>query len=414
MRKPALAEWVIVSVKEPVLWSRSQDETWMLNPRVRYILNAAQLESLQDKVLSVSDLKNARHFNALQARRNLANATILVERHRERGFGDYLFLTGVFNYIKHISGGTAQIDLYALADRGRILENHPTLSHVVPFAGPVSYDNLHLYNYHWFIDTVTEYDEEKDQLNVYDALYKQLGVDPAEVSSQFKRPSMALTNQDYKDLDSLYYFIFHNKKIDLRRQGYYVVAPSTNASLRSAPYSMWLQTIHNLAKIRPVVVVGQPTNARVPQTDMTYGTFASQLDHLGPNVINLIGSTPIRVVAALISRSNCVFSLDSGLLYVAQALRVPCISLWGPVQPFNRIGYDKDYMDLAIWNKDTCNSAGCSAYHEFPVHKCPRASAQTVCEPLYRVHPQQILDKLKNVEDRSAAAVTPPPPKPTS
>lgn len=408
MRKPSLAEWVIITVKKPLLWSRSPEETWMLNPRVRYIINAAQLESLQDTILSVSELKNSRHFNPLQARRNLANSTILVERHRDRGFGDYLFLTGVLNYVKHLSGGTAQIDLYALTDRGRILENHPALSHSTPFSGPISYDNLHLYNYHWFIDSVTEYDEEKDQLNVYDALYKQLGVDPSEVSHQFKRPSISLSNQDYKDLDSLYFFIFNSKKMDLRRQGYYVVAPSTNASLRSAPYNMWLQTIHHLSKIRPVVVVGQPTHTRVPQTDMSYGSFVSQLDSLGANVINLVGNTPIRVVSALISRANCVFSLDSGLLYVSQALRVPCISLWGPIDPFNRIGYDKEYMDLSIWNREACSFAGCSAYHSFPEHKCPRGESQHICEPLYRVHPQQILDKLKVVEDRLASMTKKP------
>jgi hypothetical protein len=406
-RKAPQTDWVIVTVKEPVLWSRSSEETWMLNPRIRYILNSLQVESLQDKVQTITQLKNSRFFNPLHASRNLANSSILVERNRDRGFGDHLFLTGPLNYLKHISGGSAQIDLYTLVDRGRILENHPALSHVTPFAGPVTYDSLGQYNYHWFIDSVTEFDEEKDQLNVYDALYKQLGVEPSQVSPQFKRPSMQLVNQDYRDLDSLFYFIFGSKKIDLRRQGYYVVAPTTNASLRSASYSMWLQTIYNLARVRPVVVVGQQSS-RVPQTDMSYGSFVSQLDQLGSNVINLVGNTPIRVVSALISRANCVFTLDSGLLYVAQALRVPCVSLWGPVSPRARIGYDKDYMDLAIWNQDACNHAPCFSYNDFPEHKCPRGGAQTICEPLLKIHPQQILDKLKIVEDKIASNTKPP------
>jgi ADP-heptose:LPS heptosyltransferase len=401
-RTPSLSEWVIVSVKEPVLWSRSLGEVWMLNPRCRYVINASQVESLGDKIASLSDLKNSRFFSPLQANRNLANSTILVERNRDRGFGDYLFLTGPFDYIKHVSGGSAQIDVYALAEKSKILENHPTLSHPVPFAGPVLYDNLHLYNYHWFIDAVTEYNEEKDQLNVYDALYKQLGIDPSTVSSQFKRPSMLLTPQDYKDLDSLYFYVYSNKKIDLRRTGYYVVAPSTNASLRSAPYSMWLKTIYNLSKARPVVVVGQ-SGSRVPATDMPFGSFVEQLDQLGPNVVNLIGGTPVRVVASLISRSSCCFTLDSGLLYVAQALRIPCVSLWGPVSPWSRIGYDKDYMDLAIWNREACAHASCFAYSGFPVSKCPRGSSQNVCEPLISVTAEQVLDKAKLVEDRSTA-----------
>ena len=407
-RKTSLAEWVVISVKEPVLWSRSPEEVWMLNPRCRYVVNAAQVESLGEKIATLSELKNSRFFTPLQANRNLANATILVERNRDRGFGDYLFLTGPLSYIKHVSGGSAQIDLYALVDKGKILENHPTLSHSVPFAGPIMYDNLHLYNYHWFIDSVTEYDEEKDQLNVYDALYKQLGIDPSTVGNQFKRPSMMLSPQDYKDLDSLYYFLYTNKKIDLRRSGYYVVAPSTNSNLRSASYSMWLKTIHNLSKIRPVVVVGQ-SGSRVPTTDMPFGSFVGQLDQLGPNVINLIGGTPVRVVASLISRAVCCFTLDSGLLYVAQALRIPCVSIWGPVSPWARIGYDKEYMDLAIWNRETCSHASCFAYHSFPVSKCPRGANQTVCELLYSVSTEQIIDKAKLVEDRTSAAPKPAP-----
>jgi Glycosyltransferase family 9 (heptosyltransferase) len=398
--KPSNAEWIIITVKEPVLWSRSPEETWMLNPRVRYIVNASQLESLSEKVSTVTDLKNSRYYTPLQASRSLGNSTILVERHRDRGYGDYLFLTGPLNYLKHISGSSAQIDMYALADKGKIMENHPTLSHTVPFAGPILYDTLHLYNYHWFIDSVTEYDEEKDQLNVYDALYKQLGVEPGSVHPNFKRPSMMLTAQDYKDLDTLYYYIFLNKKIDLRRNGYYVVAPSTNASLRSAAYSTWLHAIQHLSKIRTVVVIGQNTSSRVPATDMTYGSFVSQLDSLGPNVINLVGGTPIRVVSALISIANCCFSLDSGPLYIAQALRVPCVSLWGPISPHTRIGYDKDYLDLAIWNRDACTHCSCFAYHSFPVDKCPRGTSQIVCEPLLRVSTDQILDKVKIVEEK--------------
>jgi len=404
------AEWVIVTVSEPLLWSRSPDETWMLNPRCRYIVNAIQMESFKDKVDTVSELKNSRFFRPLRANQNLASATILVERHRDRGFGDYLFLTGPLSYLRHLSGNSAQIDLYALASHGKILDNHPALSHPVTFAGPIHYDNLPLYNYHWFIDTVTEYDEERDQLNVYDALYKQLGVEPSGVDARFKRPSMALSNLDYSDLDSLYYFIFSNRKLDLRRTGYYVVAPSTNSTLRSASYSMWLKTIYHLAKIRPVVVVGQPTSVRAPAVDMPYGTFVGQIDHVGSNVINLIGTTPIRVVASLISRATCCFTLDSGLLYVAQALRVPCVSLWGPISPFSRIGYDQDYLDLAIWNRESCVHASCFAYQSFPVKKCPRGINQIACEPLYRVSTEQILDKAKLVEDRTNSAATPPTP----
>lgn len=407
-RKPDQPEWVIVTFKEPTLWDRSEHETWMFNPRVRYILNKGQLESLKEQIETVSDLKNSRNYVQLQANKNLASASILVERHRDRGYGDYLFLTGPLNYVKHVSGGAASIDIYALTDRGKILDHNPIFKHKTPLAGPISYDNLHLYNYHWFIDSATEYDEEKDQLNVYDALYKQLGIDPAQVDPRFKRPSMQLVGQDYKDLDSLYYFIYLNKKVDLRRTGYYVVAPSTNSTLRSAPYQTWLTAIQSLASVRPVVVVGQPNSVRAPATDMAYGTFVRQLDQLGPNVVNLVGATPIRVASALISRAVCCFTLDSGLLYVAQSLRIPAVSLWGPISPWSRIGYDREYMDLAIWNRETCQHSACFAYSQFPMDKCPRGSSTRACEPLLTVTASQIVDKAKYVEEKIAVAAAAP------
>jgi ADP-heptose:LPS heptosyltransferase len=396
---PPNPEWVVVSFKEPVLWDRSENETWMFNPNRRYIINKNQLSSVAEKIDGgITELKGSRLHNPLLANRNLANASILVERHRDRGFGDYLFLTGPLNYLKHISGGSVNIDIYALCDRGKILDHHPALRYATALAGPIEYDSLHLYHYHWFIDSVTEYDREPDQMNVYDALYRQLGIEPQSVDPRFKRPSMHLVNQDYKDLDSLYYFIYLNKKIDLRRVGYYVVAPTSNANIRSGLYQTWLNTVAQMAKLRPVVVLGQTNSARAPATDMAYGTFMQQLDNLGPNVINLTGATPMRVACGLISRAVCAVTLDSGLLYVAQSFRVPAISIWGPVSPWARIGYDKDYMDLAIWNKEACRFGSCHAYHDFPRDKCPRGDSQVVCELIGTVTPEQILEKVKKIE----------------
>jgi len=406
--KASQPEWVVVSFKEPVLWDRSETETWMFNPNRRYIINKGQVESVAEKIDTISELKNSRLHNPLLANRNLANASILIERHRDRGFGDYMFLTGPMSYLKHISGNSCNIDIYALCDRGQLLDHHPTLRHATPLAGPIDYDALHLYHYHWFIDSVTEYDSEPDQMNCYDALYKQIGVEPQSVDPRFKRPSMALSNQDYKDLDSLYYFIYLQKKIDLRRNGYYVVCPTSNSSLRSGMYKTWLNIISNLAKARPVVVLGQANSSRAPATDMSYGTFMQHLDGLGSNVVNLTGATPIRVAAGLISRAVAAVTLDSGMLYVAQAFRVPAISIWGPVSPWHRLGYDKEYMDLAIWNKESCRFSACQAFNDFPRHKCPRGSAQVVCEPILTVTPEQVVEKMKKVEDAYNAAKTKP------
>lgn len=394
--------WVVATFKRPVLWSRSDDETWMLNPVSRYILNAEMLASLQEFVQSVSDLNGASLYKPLRAGAYLPGSKILVERYRERGIGDLLFMTGVMEYIRHVTGGDASIYFYALAARGQILSHHPCLYSGVTLAGPVHYDDLPLYDAHWFVDTVTEHNEEADQLNVYDSLFKSLGFNPNEVDAKFKRPSMVLKEEDSKGLDQFMFMVYMEKKLDLRKTGYYVVAPFANASLRVMPYKTWMEVIVELSNRRPVIVIGH-INQRMPDAGMDAGQFNSLLDEVSrkTNVINALGKTPnIRSVASIISKANAVVCLDSGPLYVAQALRVPAVSVWGPHHPGVRIGYDQEYMDTAVWNKMACKKSPCFAYSEFPVHKCPSGESQTLCQVLLTTTSKAITSVVDEIESR--------------
>jgi ADP-heptose:LPS heptosyltransferase len=400
IRRPVDASWHVVTFKKPLLWTRTEEEVWLFQPRRRYILNSNQLEKLGPHINAISDLKGCRQYRPLQLGANLANATILAERYRDRGVGDMLFLTGPLNYMMHTSGHSVKVDLYGLTDRHQILGWHPTLEQKAVLAGPVMLDDLPLYQYHWFTEKVTEYVEEQDQPNVYDCLFAQLGLDPATVDPRFKRPTLQLVDKDRKDLDSLYYFIFNAAKLDLRTTPYYVFAPLSHSTLRTAPYGLWLAAIAEASKVRPVVVVGHTARGQVPASDMPFGEFQARLGELcrGGRVINCLGETPIRVTAALIERAQAVVSLDSGLLYVAQAMRVPAISLWGTHPPHSRLGYDKAYMELAIWHRAACPASPCFAYAGFPHAKCIRGDQQRVCDPLAAIKPSDILDKLAAVE----------------
>jgi hypothetical protein len=415
IRTPDVQNWMVVTFKKPIQWARSDNEIWMFNPPRRYILNSGQLEKLKPHIETISDLKSGRLYRPLVAgtRQNLHGARLLVERFRDRGIGDLLFMTGPLEYLKHLSGASLHTDLYSLTGTASVLAYHPALAFESPIFGPIHYDDLPLYHYHWFVDAVTECDEEVDQLNVYDALYKQIGIDPSTVPLRFKRPSMRLVDRDAQDLDSVYYTIFMQRKIDLRKTQYYVVAPLSHSSLRTAPYALWLQLIRELAKVRPVVVVGK-TGVMVPPGDMSFGTFTNEVNQIASNsrVINLMGDTNLRSVAGVISNAVCCVTLDSGLLYVAQALRVPVVSLWGTHAPQSRIGYDQPYMDLAIWTREICGHCPCYAYAGWPSHKCPRGDRQQVCEVLAAVPPDAVIDKIKLVEDGKwspdAVKVTPP------
>lgn len=403
-------EFVIVSFKEPVLWARSDDETWMFNPPRRYILNSNQLAKIGPYVDTISDLKTSSYHRQLNLGANLREAKILVERYRDRGIGDLLFMSGPLAYIQHFAGNSALIDMYALSGRGNVMQHSAALRFKTPLVGPLHYDDLPLYNYHWFVDSVTEYDEEPDQLNVYDALYRQLGLDPAGIDTMWKRPHVTMVDSDWAQLDNLFHGIFMEKKLDLRKTPYYVVAPVANANLRLMEYAQWLEIIQKMATTmgRPILVVGEVRDG-MPDSNMSFGAFYQAVQNLSqnnPGIVNLLGITPIRVTMAILARATALVCLDSGLLYVAEALRTPAVSIWGSHHPGVRIGYDKDYMDLAIWPHEACRWAPCFAYADFPVGKCPNGTRQVTCEVLNTVESDQVIEKLRVVESRKTAKAT--------
>ncbi len=391
------SQWAVATFNKPIMFTRSDDETWLLNPPRRYVLNVDTLNNLQSYVSSLSDLGSGSLYHPLVQGVNLPGARVLVERYRERGIGDLLFMTGPLSYLNHVTGGKVKIDMYALAERGQVLSHHPSLHLGTTLAGPLHYDDFGLYDYQWMADTVTEYDEERDQLNVYDALFKQIGVDPGTVDNKFKRPSAYLVDSDLTALDSFYYWVFTSQKVDLRKTGYYVVAPFSVSSLRSMPYGIWLEIIEELARNRPVVIVGH-MHDRIPVMDMSSGEFFEGCKKIQGQVINAVGSTPIRLMMAIMAKASAAVCLDSGTLYVAQAFRTPAVSIWGTHNPGVRIGYDQDYMDLAVWNHRACRYSPCHAYCNFPTHKCPRGVNQHACEVLATVDVNEVVSKIELTE----------------
>lgn len=331
---------------------------------------------------------------------------MLVERTRERGIGDLLFMTGPLAFLQHLHNHSIEIDLMAFADRVVALTHSPMQHGGCVRCGPLEYDHLRLYNTHWLVNAVTEHDCELDQLNVYDALFQQLGYKPEDIDARWKRPSATLVPDDFQNLERLFHHVWTVNKIDLRHTGYYVVAPFVNATLRSAPYATWLNIIQQLATKRPVVVVGN-SSLRLPDMDMSAGQFNQSVAALGGAVFNAVDCTTIRVLMALIARSTALIGLDSAPLYMAQALNIPAVSLWGTHAPHARIGYDKNYMDLAIWPQPACKQAPCFAYGNFPINKCPQGIRQTCCEVIGSITPEDVLKKIEMVESAKKFPVLP-------
>jgi ADP-heptose:LPS heptosyltransferase len=381
-------------------FNRGTEETWYLNPARRYVFNARHVEKISSYVETLSELSGSPHYRPLMAGHRINGCRIFVERFRDRGIGDLLFLTGPFAFMHHVTGNDVRINVYAFADRGAVLQNSPYLEHGTVFVGPTHYNDFQDYHFQWLVNTVTESSMETDQLNVYDALYTQIGIKPEQVDPKFKRPHVQISQEELAGLYEFYHSVWSERQFDLRHTGYYVLAPLTHSSLRTAPYRMWLDLAKELARRRPVFFIGQ-TSMALPDLDITAGEFVTKSQECGLQVISLLGKQlNLRSVMALISQATALVGLDSGPLYVAQGCRVPAVSLWGPHDPGVRIGYDPDYMDLAVWNEQFCHNSPCFAYGGFPATKCPNALAQKICQPLLGTSVTDVLKKVDMIESK--------------
>lgn len=398
---------VITTFNKPFCMVRNDEEVWEFKPPYRYLFMSDHLKHAEEYVDTVSSLESCAIYRPLRAGANLVGRSIYVERHRDRGIGDLLFMTGVLNYIHTQTTGATKVYLYALSDRGQVLFNHPSLTGNMPYYGPTIIDSLSSFDYHWVVPSVTEHSGEKDQLNVYDALFRSVGLDPETIDPRFKRPTVNLDDKDESNVDSLFFFIYNDKNINLKQVPYYVVAPFCYSSLRIVPYATWLSLIKELGDQRPVIILGEMKH-RLPAPDMTAADFVQGLNQLQAKnpIINLIGDVPLRLSMSIIGRARCVFCLDSGPLYIAQALRTPAVSLWTNIHPGVRIGYDKAYMETAVWAHEACNHAPCYAYRDFPIEKCPRHDRQHCCEVGMQIDSNQVLSKLDQVEKANPRKVS--------
>lgn len=385
--------WKIVTLSSPVLWQRDTDETWFLNPRIKYIVQGKHCEHLKEHIDTVSELVPGDKYRPLDGNINLSNKKILLERGRDCGTGDHLFMTGPLAYLQHVTGHTVEIDMYGLNERSQVMDNNPALKHLSALRGPLLHDALGYYDYHWLLPSVTEFNEEPDQINVYDAIFSSIGIDYNEVDPRWKRPYLYLTDEDRVNFDTFLFFLWNKTKTDFRRAGYYVVAPHCFSSLRTADYGFWLNLIQKMAEVRPVIIIG--SNGPSASTSMTYSDFLSRAGEIA-NVVSLVGVTPVKTMMSLLKNAVALVSLDTAPLYIAQAFQTPAVSLWGTHDPKSRLRYDRTYLANAIWTKE-CPSSPCYLYRGFN-SKCPAGSNQKVCENLLAIQPETVMDCLNVIE----------------
>jgi len=101
-------------------------------------------------------------------------------------------------------------------------------------------------------------------------------------------------------------------------------------------------------------------------------------------------SPNLRELWALTEHVRIVISPDSMMAHVAGVFGTPCIGLWGPVCPENRVKYYANHYP--IFHKEYCPHAPCFVYSNvYPKYCPPRPAARNVCDVLSGISPAEVI-----------------------
>lgn len=130
--------------------------------------------------------------------------------------------------------------------------------------------------------------------------------------------------------------------------------------IREWPQKAWAGLIGELKKSRAVTVIQIGT-------DHQLAVGRRDLSPL-PGVVSLVNQLSLEESCAVIASSHLFIGIDSGLLHVAAALRIPCVGIFGPTSPHLRLP-PRDVQNCVV------SRIECQGCH----HRIPRIHWETGC-----------------------------------
>jgi ADP-heptose:LPS heptosyltransferase len=165
---------------------------------------------------------------------------------------------------------------------------------------------------HYGYDLAREHSSDVHELDNFRSLVYPLGADAQNVPSLRASENASVLSGEY--------LAFHLWPGGRRRQ------------LKEWPAERWLRLVEEFAKPEMGVVLTGSASDRQRNDDL----IASAVSHARPFVRNTAGSS-LRETTAILARASFVVSVDTGLMHMAAALRVPVVALHGP-SPSKRWG----------------------------------------------------------------------------
>lgn len=341
------------------------------------------------------------------------------------GYGDQI-MTWPFARILTSYG----FEVHVLSDPGNqtCWFNFPWLKSIQTI--PMQFEQFKMFDYHIMLEAVVNTDEHPEQQHPLDVMCRKVGIDPNTVD-----PKMRVVRPNFTFLEMQAGNAFQGKRIAMFQLAsanpIRCLPPNDSAFLLFKLAETWPE-IHWLALYdefipeaykkamecqkckgtgRIEVPVNDPTIAltgTVRPNDPTNGLADAVAARTATkneiclkcqgsgtlrSNIQLYNAPVLRELWALTTKAAVVVAPDSMMVHVAGAMDVPCVGLWGLVNPENRVKYYKNHYPL--YKRDVCPFSPCYAYSgAFPKY-CPPRPNRNVCECLGAISPGDVIEGVK-------------------
>lgn len=289
---------------------------------------------------------------------------------RVGGYGDLLFLTPVFRYIKSILPN-ARIAVSCYHEFAQALGNNPDVAEIIAY--PVPLGTLEQFDAVVPLENTVEGEKEEHAVDRY---FREFGINPSDIAEEDKRCIYHPTDKEQSGAISTFPTRLDEKGNAIPRLGVQAVA---SAMCRTYPHDQLAAVCQMLhMKGWEIFFFGAERTLQIAERE---------------RVTNLtLRALTFRQSAAVLTTCDVVLAPDSALAHLAGALDLPCVALYGPFPWKLRTAYHPKTM--ALEGRGPCapcfhHVAGRNHWPENgPCAKTGR------CEVLASINPSRIASKI--------------------
>jgi hypothetical protein len=276
---------------------------------------------------------------------------------------------------------------------------------------PMPYELFKMFDYHFIMEHVNNTDEHQDQLHPVDAMFNRMGVDYRSIAPEAKSVRPVFTwaesqaRNNFPDRPKIGLFQLSSAN-PIRALPANDTAFLLMKVCEAFPDLHWVALYDEFIPKEYINALncrtceGKGTVARPASAEKVEGESpevacpdCKTWKFIAPNMQPWTCPSLRDLWAFTQDRASVVVSSDSLMVHVAGCLGVPCVGLWGPVAPGNRVMYYKNHHP--VWKRESCPHSPCFAYTSiYPKYCPPRGGARNVCEVMAAITPSDVIDAI--------------------